>query len=82
MGGESTAEAERRTIEAELPSAIARLVNSLAHGGRRLHRPHGGDPAHGVPRHGPRARERLVLGWQGSGLLRQLAGLDGWVESR
>ncbi|MEV7385927.1 hypothetical protein [Streptomyces sp. NPDC091215] len=29
-----------------------------------------------------RARERLVLGWQGSGLPRQLAGLDGWVESR
>ncbi|MER6265982.1 AAA family ATPase [Streptomyces sp900105755] len=29
-----------------------------------------------------RARERLVLGWQGSGLPRQLAGLGGWVESR
>ncbi|MFE4411331.1 hypothetical protein [Streptomyces sp. NPDC056821] len=29
-----------------------------------------------------RARERLVLGWQGSRLPRHLEGLDGWVESR
>ncbi|MFJ8715766.1 hypothetical protein ACIRD9_21680 [Streptomyces violaceus] len=29
-----------------------------------------------------RARERLVLGWQGSRPPRHLEGLDGWVESR
>jgi ATP-dependent exoDNAse (exonuclease V) beta subunit len=29
-----------------------------------------------------RARERLVLGWQGSRLPRHLEGLDGWVRSQ
>jgi superfamily I DNA/RNA helicase len=29
-----------------------------------------------------RARERLVLGWQGSRVPRHLEGLNGWVESR
>ncbi|RPE44398.1 RNA polymerase primary sigma factor [Streptomyces sp. Ag109_O5-1] len=33
MGGESTAEAERRTIEAELPSVIKRLKSCASHGG-------------------------------------------------
>ncbi|MFM9695493.1 P-loop NTPase family protein [Streptomyces europaeiscabiei] len=116
MGGEPTAEAGRRTIEAELPSVMERLRRSASPSSGRyrdLARPgvvvvhrvgakgldfdtvviadaefgSAADPTSATLRMAyyvviTRARERLVLGWQGDRLPRHLEGLHGWVHVR